>query len=74
MRETERKLNRTLERTRLRLLDMQARYYDIKHADEPEPQNSDLKSRIIWLEQEIERIRKNRDDLKRRLMNCERNL
>ena len=74
MRETELKLNRTVERLRLRLIDMQARYYDLKHAEDPEPQNVDLKSRIIWLEQEIERIRKNRDDLKRRLMNCERNL
>ena len=72
MSEELKKLRRTNERLKLRLQHTQARLYDVEHADDPEPTEADLKSRIVWVEEEIKRISEQRNDLKRRLMNCER--
>ena len=55
------------ERNYIKMLRAQAQFYNLRYNNEPEPKELELKSRIVYLEQELEKIIRQRDKLKLKL-------
>lgn len=70
--ETIRKLENKTKQLRQRLIEAQARNYDLHYAGKPIPTEADLKARIDWLESEIERLSAERKTLREKVDNFER--
>jgi hypothetical protein len=56
-----RKLSNKVQQLRHRLIEAQARNYDLRYLGQPEPMTQDLKARIDWLESEVRRLSRERD-------------
>ncbi len=60
-------LKKQISRLRMRLVEAQARNYDLRYHGRPEPEANDLKARIDWLESEIKRVISQRDELRKQI-------
>ena len=59
-------MKRKMDRLKIRLVEAQARNYDLRYTGQEQPTVADLKARIDWLEAEIKRVIHQRDELRKK--------
>lgn len=69
-----RKLENKVKQLRQRLIEAQARNYDLRYAGQPETKDTDLKARIDWLLSEVDRLTSERKHLREQIDEMKRKM
>ena len=72
--DNERRLDNKVKQLRQRLIEAQARNYELRYAGQPETKDTDLKARIDWLMSELDRLTIERKALREQIEDMQRKM